>query len=90
MNKTTGPTITNMSSIDMFPVIDCGKLMSYFEQADIPITVINKYRGDLTHAEGVCNDSVKFTMRFTDDNHIKISAGRIERVIELTENNYPL
>jgi hypothetical protein len=79
-----------MSSIDMFPVIDCGKLLSYFNQADIPITVINRYKGDLTHAEGICNNSVKFSMRFTDDNHIKITAGMISRVIELDEDNYPL
>lgn len=77
-------------SIDMFPVIDCSNLVKYFQNAKIPLVSINKFRGDLTHAEGVCNGDVKFYIKFADDNHIQIKAGNITRLIEVNETNYPL
>lgn len=77
-------------SIDMFPVIDCGNLKQYFECAKIPLVSIEKYRGDLNYAEGVCNGDVKFHIKFENDTHINIRAGKINRMIEINEHNYPL
>ena len=77
-------------SIDMFPVIDCSRLKKYFESAKIPLVTINKFRGDLNFAEGVCNGNVNFHIKFADDNHISIKAGNITRLVEINENNYPL
>lgn len=77
-------------STDMFPVIDCSRLKKYFESANIPVVAINKFRGDLNYAEGVCNGNVKFHIKFADDNHISVEAGNITRLVEINENNYPL
>ena len=77
-------------SIDMFPVIDCSNLKQYFDTAKIPLVSVNKFRGNLNYAEGVCNGDVKFHIKFEDDTHISIRAGNITRVVEVDEYNYPL
>lgn len=77
-------------SIDMFPVIDCSNLRQYFDIVNIPLVSIDKYRGNLNYAEGVCNGDVKFHIKFEDDTHISIRAGNISRVVEVNEFTYPL
>lgn len=77
-------------SIDIFPVIDCDNLKQYFKSAKIPLVSIDMYRGDLSHAEGICNGDVKFSIKFEDDTHISIRAGKVARIIEVNEYTYPL
>lgn len=73
------------TTIDTFPLIDCGNIKQYFEKAGIPLVNVPKFRGNLNHVEGVCNGNVKFRIAFAGDDKIKIQAGNIIKFINVSD-----
>jgi len=69
---------------DIFPIVDSNMIHEYFNMANIPLTSVNKYRGNLTQIEGICNGSIPFHITLNSNDQILIKAGNLVRCINIS------